>query len=126
MNQQIIHVMPVNDLREHTNKSCQCDCNPRIELVPVENSTPARNNIIVVHNSYDRREFKDLIKELAKHLELALDYIHNSDCTNPTWIRSAHEILERVNDLASMAARGFVTSEEMLAQLQESIDKAEQ
>lgn len=43
---QAIHVMPVNDLREHET-SLQCWCVP----------TPEEDNpLVVVHNSMDQRE----------------------------------------------------------------------
>ncbi len=46
-----IHVVPVNDRKEHYTNGHYCHCNPRIEWA--EN----RTDKIVVHNSYDGREF---------------------------------------------------------------------
>lgn len=45
-----IHVVPVDDLKEHNTFSDYCKCEPRIEWQP-------NGHRIVVHNSYDGREF---------------------------------------------------------------------
>lgn len=42
----MIHVMPTNDLREHT-QDTTCECNPRVE---------AGGELLVIHNSFDGRE----------------------------------------------------------------------
>lgn len=44
-----IHVLPVNDLKEHT-ESDDCECQPRVEYV-------GEGGKVVVHNSYDGREY---------------------------------------------------------------------
>ncbi len=44
------HVVPNNDLKPHTEVGVSCKCRPRVEVV--ENG-----NRVVVHNSYDGREF---------------------------------------------------------------------
>lgn len=49
MSASTIHVLPVNDLKEHT-ETDDCECHPRIEYVE-------GGGKVVVHNSYDRREF---------------------------------------------------------------------
>ena len=46
-----IHVMPVNDLMEHTNDDSECPCKPK---VIVEGA-----NLIYVHNSWDKRELTE-------------------------------------------------------------------
>lgn len=51
-NSKIIHVTPINDLEEHTEEGTGCKCKPRIE--PAEN-----DHLIVIHNSYDGREFQE-------------------------------------------------------------------
>lgn len=49
----MIHVYPLNDLREHdTEESTLCDCGPRVDLSD-------DGEMIVVHNSYDGREFQE-------------------------------------------------------------------
>lgn len=54
------HVLPVGDLKEHTEDST-CECKPKVLF---ENG-----NMIIVHNSFDRREYKEqLLEELdLKH-----------------------------------------------------------
>lgn len=47
---EIIHVVPINDLREHADSvSCWCK--------PTEMFDAATDGVIVVHNSMDRREY---------------------------------------------------------------------
>jgi len=47
---QTIHVLPLNDLKSHSETGTRCACQPRIE-------NGERGNVIVVHNAYDGREF---------------------------------------------------------------------
>lgn len=51
------HVIPLNDLKEHTEDST-CECQP--ELIMVE------NEMLFVHNAWDNRE---LIEELNEELD---------------------------------------------------------
>jgi len=44
----IIHVIPLNDLKEHKDTDIDCWCQPRIEY--------EGNGEIVIHNSLDGRE----------------------------------------------------------------------
>jgi len=44
-----IHVIPINDLKEHT-ESDQCECQPHVIYV-------GNGGKVVVHNTYDKREF---------------------------------------------------------------------
>ena len=46
-----IHVLPVNDLREHFERD-DCHCEPRIEYVGEDR--------IIVHHSYDHREICEM------------------------------------------------------------------
>ena len=57
----IWHILPTNDLKEHT-KSSTCDCKP--ELI-MEN-----NNMIFQHHSYDGREYKEQLLESIKNTNL--------------------------------------------------------
>lgn len=50
----MIHILPTNDIKNHE-ESTTCECKPRVEIL--ENG-----EIMVVHNSYDGREF---IKKLV-------------------------------------------------------------
>lgn len=43
----MINILPINDLKEHTENST-CECEPKVIIEDGE--------IIVIHNSYDRRE----------------------------------------------------------------------
>ena len=54
MSDNDIHVMPVDDLREHVFKDCPC--NPRIEVVGA--------NLIYVHNAWDHREAVEQVEEM--------------------------------------------------------------
>ena len=51
----MIHIMPTNDLKEHTEETT-CDCEP--ELIIEKDS-----EIICVHNAYDKREFIEMVNE---------------------------------------------------------------
>lgn len=46
---KILHVYPLEDLREHNTDSKKCWCNPKLEN--------CEGSIIVTHNSLDGREF---------------------------------------------------------------------
>lgn len=45
MDDEVIHVYPVNDLREHVTHGIECWCKPRVDEYDV-----------VVHNAMDQRE----------------------------------------------------------------------
>nr|AKH46991.1 hypothetical protein [uncultured marine virus] len=49
-----MHVLPVDDLREHSERS-DCECKPNIMVV--------ENTNIISHNSYDLREYNELAQE---------------------------------------------------------------
>jgi hypothetical protein len=55
----MIHVYPLNDLKEHdtSNKGNTCDCNPKIVIKDY-------HEILVVHNSYDGREVVEFANEI--------------------------------------------------------------
>ena len=53
----MIHILPVNDLKEHEELTT-CECNPRIEILD-------DGEIMVIHNSYDGREY---IEELVSNI----------------------------------------------------------
>jgi len=44
----ILHILPVNDIKEHEEKST-CECYPEVEIL--ENG-----DIMIIHNAYDGRE----------------------------------------------------------------------
>lgn len=46
----MINIIPINDLKEHTENS-KCECCPMVEVC---NGEP-----IIIHNSYDGRERKE-------------------------------------------------------------------
>lgn len=54
-----IHVMPVDDLKEHLFENCPCE--PRVE---VEGA-----NLIYIHHSWDGRELFEQIDEILKSNE---------------------------------------------------------
>lgn len=58
----MINILPINDIKEHTEDST-CECRPTIEVVNGE--------IIIIHNSYDGREMKELfIKDIKTNMNL--------------------------------------------------------
>lgn len=50
------HMLPINDIKKHLEDST-CKCNPKIIY---ENG-----HMIVIHNSYDKREEFEKLKELC-------------------------------------------------------------
>ena len=44
-----VHVVPINDLREHDESGLTCWCDPTVETFPT-------GGVLVVHNSADGRE----------------------------------------------------------------------
>lgn len=44
----MIHILPINDLKEHT-EDTTCECCPTIEVLE-------DGDIMVIHNAYDGRE----------------------------------------------------------------------
>ena len=63
-----IHVLPVNDLREHLDIGTGCSCNPTIEL---EGAT-----LIIIHNAFDCREAIEEAKEIVDKLNRGEDVCH--------------------------------------------------
>jgi hypothetical protein len=47
---EVYHILPVNDLKRHSEQGCRCWCEPSIEQYD-------NGNCMVVHNSADGREF---------------------------------------------------------------------
>lgn len=56
----MIHILPNNDLKPHTEEST-CDCKPSI--------LEQNGEIIIVHNSYDKREFNEVIQYNTEELK---------------------------------------------------------
>lgn len=54
-----IHVMPINDLKEHEQSSC-CPCRPRIE----------EKGHLIVHRSWDRREHDEQAATTCKRAKV--------------------------------------------------------
>ena len=52
----MVNILPINDLKEHE-ENTTCECNPKVEIL--ENG-----EILVIHNSYDRREVTEEVLEL--------------------------------------------------------------
>jgi len=44
----ILHIIPINDLKEHTEES-MCECEPEVEIIE-------SGDIMIIHNAYDDRE----------------------------------------------------------------------
>ena len=55
------NILPINDLKEHSENST-CECKPKVIY---ENG-----EMIIVHNSYDGREYKErLIEDIKKQFQ---------------------------------------------------------
>ena len=52
----MVHVYPINDLKEHDTESHLCECEPRVDF----------ELGIVVHNAYDLREIQEFINKERK------------------------------------------------------------
>lgn len=51
----IWHILPLNDLEEHLEKST-CKCTPNVELLE-------DGDLLVIHNSFDKREIIERLFE---------------------------------------------------------------
>lgn len=49
------HVHPVNDLIEHNTNGKDCECRPTIKP----------DDLLIVHNALDNREFDEIANEIA-------------------------------------------------------------
>lgn len=63
-----MHIMPLNDLREHVADGVFCPCLPRV--LPGDRYVDGADRI--VHNSYDRRETGEVCRHALGLLALAL------------------------------------------------------
>ena len=55
MTDNVVHVIPVNDLRPHDENGFLCPCNPSVEQVG--------NGYVVIHNSWDGREITEFAED---------------------------------------------------------------
>ena len=54
-----IHVLPVNDLKDHDEVGLECKCGPRVEK-------QSEGHFLVIHNSFDKCE---LFEKNHKHVK---------------------------------------------------------
>lgn len=59
---QMIHVLPINDLKEHE-ETTTCWCNPKVEFSDPE--TGEAHEGLVIHNSADGREFVEQAERIV-------------------------------------------------------------
>lgn len=52
-----IHIVPINDVKKHT-ESRKCECDPDVEEY--------NGVIIIIHNSFDGREGVEMAKDILK------------------------------------------------------------
>ena len=52
------HVLPVSDLKDHT-EDTTCECHPKVIF--------ESGNMIIIHNSYDKREFIEKLREVESN-----------------------------------------------------------
>ena len=92
-----VHVLPIDDLRKHDEKGCNCWCNPRTEQE--ENA-----RVVIIHNSMDGREILESIelrkKDIPNHLALVamhwMPYIDTEDLNVAIalrWLQKRHKYL---------------------------------
>ena len=55
-----IHVVPINDLKEHT-LNADCECDPAVEVSGAV--------LIYIHNSWDHREFFEGLETLINPMD---------------------------------------------------------
>ena len=92
-----VHVIPVNDLREHEeNEDGSCWCNPRIEQ--------EENGLVIIHNSLDGKEILEGLdlqrKDIPNHLALVAKHwlmLSDTDDLNVAialrWLQKRHKYL---------------------------------
>jgi hypothetical protein len=92
-----VHVIPVNDLREHEeNEDGSCWCNPRIEQ--------EENGLVIIHNPLDGREILESLdlkrKDIPNHLALVAKHwlmLSDTDDLNVAialrWLQKRHKYL---------------------------------
>ena len=61
MGDEMITVTPLNDIKPHNDYSTTCECNPDVEIV--------NNEIIIIHNAFDKRELDEQINEILTEVE---------------------------------------------------------
>lgn len=66
-----IHVIPIDDLKPHIEKGLYCKCNPRIDSYT--------NGKIIIHNSWDGREFFEIDSANNKNFSCNRDWINKID-----------------------------------------------
>jgi len=59
MKDMIYHILPVNDLKDHIDKST-CECIPTVKVIET-------GDMIVIHNSYDGREIVEEVNNILQH-----------------------------------------------------------
>lgn len=59
----MIHVLPINDLKEHE-ETTTCWCNPKVEFADPETGEQYSEGL-VIHNSADGREFVEQAERIV-------------------------------------------------------------
>ncbi len=75
-----IHIYPLNDLRDHDTTDALCPCMPRVidpEPHPDDDDPTFPCRTIIRHNSYDGREFGNVIRVALDSLGVALADHHH-------------------------------------------------
>ena len=66
---EITHIIPLNDLREHSEETINhigllvsyCECSPRLETI-------TKDSCMFIHNSFDGREGLELANEILNKI----------------------------------------------------------
>jgi hypothetical protein len=56
MEEEVWHVLPINDLEEHE-ESSYCKCDPEVQV-------QENGNVLIIHNSFDGREGLEMANEI--------------------------------------------------------------
>jgi hypothetical protein len=94
---QIVHVLPIDDLREHIEHGASCWCNP-------SEDREKEDCLIIIHNSMDGREILESLdlkkKDIPNHLALvAKHWLPSSDTDDLNvaialrWLQKRHKYL---------------------------------
>ena len=54
----MVVVVPIDDIKEHSEESTICECEPKVEYV--------NSNMIITHSAFDGRQYEEQIEELLE------------------------------------------------------------
>jgi hypothetical protein len=81
-----VHIVPLNDIFDHTTEFYSCNCKPAID----------EENDLVIHNAFDSRElnkFKSEIKPLLNQAIEFIDSLNDGGDWKDGWVEKVDKIL---------------------------------